>query len=1437
MGFEMQSFMILQFNRLLVLLAFINSFIVGGSACLRADEADMRPGLLCVISNGPRSVTRIDRRLNFDWTDSLIESRLADVKSLTWSGNLLVRSGGPHTFHAQVSGSLAISVDDKIVFLAEGTNVFASGNEVDLTTGDHRIQIEFQTSLKQPDARPLDDFRMQLFWSSPEFTLEPLPADVLTHLAGSDAAHAQHGRMLVDALRCAACHTGLEELPVLKAPSLHRLRGNTPAADIVRRLTHPETMRAWSSMPTFGFSDSEANDVAAFLVDASEMSGESFERKAELKPDDVDAGQRLLLTTGCAACHAMAQLPNGYEPQAAPYHGPDLSNVAERRDVAWLTTWLTTPQAINTDHRMPVFTLSDDELRQIVAALVQTSDRIQKKSDDEATSDAAAIRRGRELVNNANCASCHRIPGLETPKVSRLRPLADAARVQGHSCLAEKSQTEIASTSRLPRFELNEIQRDQIRAWLATLNASLPATSQFTRGEFLLHRNGCVACHDRDQQTGLSTMASRIEARRNDLRGQSQALIPPPLTAVGDRLQDDYLLRAVAGEQGQRRLPWLLVRMPRFELSQEDRSGIMRYFVGSDRIPESADVARRELFTHLDPQHPTIATAQELLVGNQLVGAGGFNCIACHSAGAYEPKNVAMGTRGSDVMTIGQRVRSRYFMRWMRNPIRVVPGIEMPAIRKSVSGVLEESLSQQIAVLWKSLADPSFSPPTVVSRYEQFVTLSPGDRPRVIRDVFTLGDSKAREGVARAFAVGFDNGHNLLLDLDSLQLKQWTIGEFARQRTEGKSWFWDMAGVTLWQAGGDHLSMSLVNTNEPDALPLHMVIDERRQAELLSYRVDGHIVSLRMRLYFDQQRPDGKSDRDLPTHSPITAWNDPDRSLIQTVLNFALKPIPADKNRSGWRWQVALEECPESWALQLDLKASQKSHGEIPWTVSFVSSDENAAFETTRRLRKGQDMTLQYLCDVMPTNVSPPPLAKQISVSDPITAVPGFHGRRLPIGTAIMPTGIAWLADGRMAMTSLKGDVWILSDTDGDSLPDSMSLFADGLSAPYGIQVDGDSLVVAHKPEVLRLRDSDGDGRADEFDVVASGWGFSDDYHDWTTALLRDLNGDWFVGLGSDYSQNQRPADNDRWRGTILKIDSTGTIAPIATAFRFPMGLAFDRSQNLFATDNQGVQNTFNEINHVVSGKHYGVPSRHEGTTDMQSETPALMVPHPWTRSVNSILFLPDNFANPDLAGHGLGCEYDTRCLIRFTIQDVDGVQQGACYRFSRPDQPGGGGNFVGPVTSAVGPDGALYIGSIWDSGWQGGANTGSIERLTADTSMPNGIREIRATASGFEVTFFKGLTNISLMRNPATWSIQGYTRLWRGSYATPDAEQYTLTPNTVELSDDCSTVILAVQPLKAGFVYEIGIDQSAAMPESLWPAEGFYSMKVVPGDRFRPAE
>ena len=1428
--------------------ALVLILLCGVDQSALSDEETTRPGLAGIFSDSISIVQKVDDRIAFDWTDSSPDSRLGDDYQAKWQGRLLVRQPGKHTFHAMVSGRLTIVVDGKLALQSEGESLFHSAEPIELTAGDHPLEISFKRTANV-------DARLQLFWSSPEFTLEPLPADVLTHEAPNTTAGDQEsGRLLADAMRCSACHSGLAEASTLKAPSLKHV-SETPVDELVRRLMDPRSVNSQSAMPSFGLSAEEAKDVALFLMDASDKESPLAQKELEFKAGDADAGSKLLLTTGCVACHRLSQFNNEAAestsesadvlPNASPYHGPELVGIEKRRTAKWLSKWLQAPGELNPNHRMPVFSLSDDERRQIVAALVlSNSEEKATPADDVSKGESsppsleASIANGRRIATAANCAGCHSIKGLEPSSIKIARPTKIQSADSTHNCLAvKKPQSNTGDNSEpnhRPWFQTTDVERQQLNAWLTSIRTDIQHVTGAALGSLLMHRNGCLACHDRDLKKGLSTHAGVISSLRSDLNGQSQALIPPALTAAGDKLKDEYLMSAVSGEQASRRLPWLLVRMPKFGFSADEKTAVTRYFVGADRIPDAADVAREELFRHLNPHHPTMATPADLLTGNHLIGAGGFNCIACHKAGPYEPRNVAMGTRGSDIMSMGQRIRPRYFMRWMENPIRVVPGIEMPAIRKPIPGVLEDSLPQQIALMWTALADPKFSPPTVVSRYEQFVTVAPGQPPRVLRDVFTVGDPKDRNSVARAMAVGFNNGHNILIDLDTMRLRQWTIGEFARQRTEGKSWFWDMAGVTVSSDPEITFLSQLVSKTATDKEPLSPVTDQRRQAELISSKLTDQSVILRVRYYFDpspqaspQAGKDTKNSAALSRHTAVTAWNDPTRSLLTSVVNFTIQPFEQSGDQTGWVVKADVEESPNGYLVQLEGWSDAESSAGIPWSVKAGS--ENKA-NTAVRLQNGEMATLQFFTSVKPPVIVPPGIPRAMSSPDQVTALPGFEGRRLPIDTAIMPTAMTWLADGRLAFTSLRGQVWIADDRDKDGIPDSLTLFAEGLAAPYGIQADGSSILVSHKPEILRLRDTNQDGRADEFDVFASGWGFSDDYHDWTTALARDQNGDYFVGLGSDYSQNNRPADNDRWRGTVLKVNSAGTITPIAFSMRFPMGLAFDSQNRLFATDNQGVQNTFNEINHIIEGKHYGVPSRHETAKDVTVETPALMIPHPWTRSVNSITFFPKDYAVSELAGHGVGCEYDTRCLIRFTVQDVNGTMQGASYRFSLPDQPSGGGNFVGPVASAIGPDGGLYIGSIWDSGWQGGTNTGTIERMVPAKKMPNGIREIRATAQGFEVSFFHPVT-ASKATDVNNWSLQGYTRSWGGSYATPDSDRHPVVPSVLTVSDDLKTVSIQTAALKAGYVYEISVkkplDESAAA--DFWPTEGHYSMKVVP--------
>ena len=125
------------------------------------------------------------------------------------------------------------------------------------------------------------------------------------------------------------------------------------------------------------------------------------------------------------------------------------------------------------------------------------------------------------------------------------------------------------------------------------------------------------------------------------------------------------------------------------------------------------------------------------------------------------------------------------------------------------------------------------------------------------------------------------------------------------------------------------------------------------------------------------------------------------------------------------------------------------------------------------------------------------------------------------------------------------------------------------------------------------------------------------------------------------------------------------------------MGLVLTSEGDLFATDNQGNYNPFNELNHLRPGKRYGFINKLENKNGFSPafESPAINLPHPWTRSVNGVCELTtppalreegqDEHFGP-FEGHLIGSEMNGRSLIRMSLQKVNGQLQGAAYDFSR---------------------------------------------------------------------------------------------------------------------------------------------------------------------------
>ncbi|MDA1013838.1 MAG: c-type cytochrome, partial [Planctomycetota bacterium] len=1227
-------------NRIYVALSFL-SCCVPSVLTAQPDEA---PGLWARYSLGDSVVERIDEDLSFNWAEDVPDDRLqAGRFRAEWTGQLLVRQDIAHRFHVFVQGDVVVKVGGQAVVVGTRDQAgWISGDATKLEVGLRSISIRFTKTAATA--------RLHLFWSSDAFSLEPispqrffLDDDKLDSWRQVDLV--QRGQSVFAAARCVACHkTDATENanPSLRAPALANIAVGTSFDWLVRKIAQPHARAQQAdsqvafNMPEFGFTRAEAESIADYLWDSS-LPVSTTTGKSPANPkqpaDPVKQGELLFRSVGCLACHTLGKHGTSDE-----FGGGALDEIAAKRTRGWIETWLANPQKLNANHRMPTFKLSAAERAQLARYLTQQGDAGRHSPDHKVNPDK--VIQGRKLVEAAGCAACHRL----ADKSLVIRKVAPFQRVQRTEMNWETSCLAKTPDRKTWRPSYPQIDRVAVRAFIESrVGQSETATPSWT-GERLLKSKGCLSCHPRGLTTGIVATAGILSRHDARLRGQSEGLIPPSLTAIGDKLTDAALLESIAGEQKHVRLPWLRVRMPRFRFDERERNALADYFVAHDRIPD--------LPRDLAAVVPQLNENDALIAGHNLVSTKGFSCIACHKVGSYEPKNVALGTRGSDLLLMADRMRKPFYFRWTRSPIRVVPGMEMPSLKKPVPGILDERMETQLAAIWEAVRNPKFVVPTNPSVVEQFWIVDRDQPARIVRDAFAASAARGTQSVARSFAVGLNNGHGVLFDMDQAGIVDWTFGDFARQRTVGKSWYWDMAGVPVTKNfERSQFWASLAVNSPPDATP-----KPATGVALQDYEPVGHAVSVNYRVDFAQGS--------AAAHELIQPWKSEsgDRSGWERVVTIRWK--------SG-NGAIAIR-VPRSTPVLGDpqLQISEWKRGNWTSVLHNVPSADAPRFLVLPfdAASKSYHVKLQFSVSLKPSHLAIKPRPEPAPTSEVVTTVPGFEGVRLPISPSVMPTAITWLKDGTMAFTSLKGHVFLARDTNGDGLEDQLTLFEEGLAAPFGIVAVGDEIIVAHKPEVIALRDTDGDGRADKRRIVAAGWGYTDNYHDWTCGIVQDSRGRLYVGLGSDYAQRDRPTSQSKWRGKVLRIDlASGVVEPVGHSFRYPVGLAINRHDEIFVTDNQGVQNTFNEINHLIEGRHYGVPMRYEPNPDAPETRAAIQVPHPMTRSVNGIAFFTRK-TSPEFQDHAIGAEYDSRLLTRFSFQRVGGELQGATYYFSRPN-------------------------------------------------------------------------------------------------------------------------------------------------------------------------
>ncbi len=326
-----------------------------------------------------------------------------------------------------------------------------------------------------------------------------------------------------------------------------------------------------------------------------------------------------------------------------------------------------------------------------------------KKRFDALDDQKRTLLLGEKTIGRYGCFGCHTIPGFEkatpvgtelTEEGSKLVERLDFGFVHEipHTLPGwleqklleprifdrDKPTKKPDELLRMPKFHLKpEEAQEIVTAILSFTKEQVPLAAQkqlgaderyVEQGRRLVRTHNCQGCHV--VGTGGSIQAvikDQLESSGGDPL-QASALAPPMLyndkskIGEGARVHTPWLHSFLKDPSSEIR-PWLEIRMPTFDFSEEELNTVTRYFAAQDKVAYP-----------YEPK-PTI-DASVVAAGKNLFEK--WQCVKCHVVAGklpnQEPANMA-----PDLANVPRRLRADWLSKWLADPGKILPGTRMPA--------------------------------------------------------------------------------------------------------------------------------------------------------------------------------------------------------------------------------------------------------------------------------------------------------------------------------------------------------------------------------------------------------------------------------------------------------------------------------------------------------------------------------------------------------------------------------------------------------------------------------------------------------------------------------------------------------------------------------------------------------------------------------------
>lgn len=366
-------------------------------------------------------------------------------------------------------------------------------------------------------------------------------------------------------------------------------------------------------------------------------------------------------------------------------------------------------------------------------------------------------------------------------------------------------------------------------------------------------------------------------------------------------------------------------------------------------------------------------------------------------------------------------------------------------------------------------------------------------------------------------------------------------------------------------------------------------------------------------------------------------------------------------------------------------------------------------------------------------------------------------------------SGFDFFSDGRIAVCSVSGDVWVVSGVDKDLSKLTWKRFATGLFQPLGLKIVKDEVYVLGRDQITRFHDYNKDGEADYYESFNNDVSISAHYHEFCLNLETDKAGNFYFIKGGNLSQAKIPH-----HGCLMRVSADGEkLDIIATGHRAPNGMSVGPDGQITSSDNEGNWVPSSRVNWVEQGGFYGhVFTAHRSPDPIDYDKPLLWLPHQMDNSSGGQVWVTSDKWGP-FKGDLLHSSYGKCSLFKVMYEDAGGVMQGAAVRFPL--------NFdSGIMRGRFSPfDGQLYLAGlrVWQSS---GAREGTLQRVRYTGKPVNMPKDLHIKPTGIEITFTNPL-DAELAKDPENYAVDQWNYLWAQTYG---SKMYSVKDPTKTLGD-----------------------------------------------------